>query len=139
MQYDRENPDSPELDAGEIEERAEVQAEFKTTRRSPQAPPVLQNSDGERVVGSAAFSESRVAAMMNLSPQSLGGYRKAGLVNPKLLLTVPEGLQPPSSAVKRAPRPIVWYDGALVRAILNSTTTEPFYVGGAGTPEGGES
>lgn len=137
MQYNRENPDQPELDAGEIEERAipasagyanefagaVPAAEPKTTQRRYKAPATLKDAAGEPAEG---IAEAQAAQLLGYTPATLGRYRRGGYVNPKLILTDSE------ERPQLGGRQVVWWNKTLTEAIASSATTEPLFVGKEG-------
>lgn len=115
-QHSHENPDSPEIEVGEIEERI-------TKVRANNPPATLVDSDGKPVTPADAISESQVADLLGLKQNTLGLYRRDGKINPRLLLTnaSPVALPPGQGRA-------VWWNRPLVEAIARSESTEPFYV-----------
>lgn len=124
--YSRENPEAPELDAGEIEERTETRRATALANLQKRSTPPDTLVDWERKpVHGDAIPEAEVSRRIGLSKASLSRYRKRGLVNPKLLLTNTNPFASPQGMGV-----IVWYRESLVEDIANSRTTEPFYVPG---------
>lgn len=122
--YSRQHPDEPELDAGTIEERSErLRAVPAAEKRENNPPATLVDADGNRVDPNDAISETQVASLLGLKQNTLGTYRRAGRINPRLFLTNSSPVAPPPGRGHA-----VWWNRPLVEAIARSESTEPFYV-----------
>lgn len=123
-QHSHEHPDEPEVTIPEPDKLdARLHALPKVERRENNPPASLVDSDGNKVDPADAISETQVAELLGLKQNTLGTYRRAGKINPRLLLTNGSPVAPPPGRGHA-----VWWNRPLVEAIARSESVEPFYV-----------
>jgi hypothetical protein len=116
MSYSSEHPDAPEIEVGELEERADAAAERKFLGQDS-----LVDSDGAPVDASEAMLQREAAEVLGMAPTSLGRYRRDGIVNPEYLLTSTSPIIPPGAGKARP----VWYRRSLVNLIAAGDPAAP--------------